>query len=136
MWLNDYDLQIQITGQLFLFIILKVLISLSTKLEFSSYIQYNSASITSAVKTVSCILVTHTGTARPNLSQLSWAWFDSTDPGTFGAPADQGQTEITDATGAIEVEVPNSTLTTGQQGTLIVRADDGSAYGAYNLAIA
>lgn len=93
------------------------------------------ASITAAVKSVTCTLVTRTGDARPNLSSLSWAWFDSQDPATFGAPTDQGETEVTDGTGLIEIEIPSSTLTTGQVGTLVLRADDGSAYGAYNLTV-
>ena len=89
-----------------------------------------------STKIVSCILVTRAGAPRPNLTLLSWAWFDSADPVNFIAPTDQGQVESTDASGEIIAEIPNSTLTSGQTGTLVLRADDGSLMGAYNLQVA
>ena len=66
---------------------------------------------------------------------MSWAWFDAADPNVFIAPSDQGQVETTDGTGEIVVEIPGSGLTSGQIGTLVLRSDDGSSYGAYNLAV-
>lgn len=80
-----------------------------------------------------CNLVNRNGVALPNLINLSWAWFDSVDPNSYGAPSDQGQTESTDGTGKIVVELPNSALSSGQQGTLVLRSDDGLTLGAYNL---
>jgi hypothetical protein len=84
---------------------------------------------------VTCTLVTRDGDPLPNLTALSWAWFDAADPNVFIAPSDQGQIETTDGTGEIVVYIPDSTLTSGQTGTLVLRADDGSSYGAYNLAV-
>jgi hypothetical protein len=85
---------------------------------------------------VTCTLVTRSGAAIPNLTALSWAWFDAVDPNLFGAPSDQGEVETTDGSGVIEVSLPSTTLTAGQSGTLVLRADDGSSLGAYNLAVA
>jgi hypothetical protein len=82
-----------------------------------------------------CTLVTRAGTSRPNLSSLSWAWFDTVDPNIFNAPTDQGFAESTDTQGKIVVELPNSLLSPGQYGTLVLRSSDGSTLGAYNLLV-
>jgi hypothetical protein len=88
------------------------------------------------LRTVTCTLVDRNGNALPNLTLLSWAWFDNQDPNAFGAPADQGQIETTDATALLEINLFNTTLTIGQVGSLVLRADDGTSYGAYNLEVA
>ena len=92
--------------------------------------------VSAVVANVSCILVLRTGVARPGITALSWAWFDAPDPVDFIAPTDTGEVEVTDGTGLIEVEIPGPTLGTGETGSLVVRADDGSAYGVYNLEVA
>lgn len=94
------------------------------------------AGVTVAVRSVTCTLVDRSGTALTGLSNLSWAWFDSTDPVNMVAPTDKGELEETDGTGLIEVNVPNSNLAAGQSGTLILRSDAGNLFGAYNLEVA
>lgn len=99
---------------------------------------FNDAGLTYFVPgsgTVTCTLVTRDGEIRRNLSSLSWAWFDATDPVNFIAPTDTGEIESTDGSGLIEVTLSSTTLTSGQTGTLVLRADDGSAFGAYNLTL-
>jgi hypothetical protein len=86
-------------------------------------------------KVVQCTLVSRSGAPLPNLVNLSWAWFDNVDPTNFAAPTDQGQIESTDGAALIDVSIPNSTLIQGQSGTLVLRSDDGTSLGAYNLAL-
>ena len=85
------------------------------------------------LKNVSCTLVSRVGTSRPNLSNISWAWFDQTDPSIFIAPTDKGSIESTDSAGSIRVLIPGSTLVVGATGTLVLKSDDGLLLGAYNL---
>lgn len=80
-----------------------------------------------------CTLVDRVGTPLPNLIQLSWAWFDNADPSNFVSPTDKGNAETTDAAGLIEVAMPNSSLSSGQTGTLTIRSNDGLLLGSYNL---
>jgi hypothetical protein len=94
------------------------------------------ATITSTVLTVTCRLVDVNGNALPNLSDLSYAWFDQPDPANFTTPVVQGGVESTDGTGEIVVPISGTSLTTGQTGTLVLRSDDGTLLGAYNLAVA
>jgi hypothetical protein len=82
-----------------------------------------------------CSLVDRTGKALPNLTAIDWAWFDSNTPASFIAPTDQGSTESTDGTGQIVVKIPNTTLTAGQIGTLVLRNQAGDIMGAYNLEV-
>lgn len=88
-----------------------------------------------ALRRVTCTLVRRTGAVLPNLSNISWAWFDEIDPSDFNAPTDQGNIEDTDVSGVINILLPGSVLTVGQIGTLILRSDDGLLLGAYNLDI-
>lgn len=81
-------------------------------------------------------LVSCQGAAQANLTNLSWAWFDATDPVDFGAPTDQGEIEITDSGGAFTIEIPGTSLVAGQTGTLVIRSDDGAKAGMYNLEVA
>lgn len=86
-------------------------------------------------KQITGTLVSCQGSAQSNLTLISWAWFDETDPVSFGAPTDQGEVETTTSTGAFLIKLPNTSLDTGEQGTLVLRSDDGSLFGAYNLAV-
>jgi hypothetical protein len=70
-----------------------------------------------------------------SMSGLSWAWFDEPDAGLLVAPTDQGDTETTDLAGLLEIPLVGSALTEGQVGTLVLRSDDGSYYGVYNLQV-
>jgi len=92
---------------------------------------YGGIAFTAALLYVTCNLVDRNGAEQVSLTDLDWAWFDSVDPATFIAPTDQGATESTDGTGEITVDLPNTTLTTGQDGTLVL--SNGTAYGAYRL---
>lgn len=80
-------------------------------------------------------LAERNGTARTSLTSISWAWFDSTDPSTFVAPTDKGNTETTDANGFIEIVLSSSTLTPGQAGTLVIMSSDTLDSGAYILEV-
>lgn len=84
---------------------------------------------------ISLCLADRNGVVLPNLTLLSWAWFDDVDPNDFVAPTDKGQTEITDSTGLLEIGLPNSSLVAGQEGTLVLRSDSGTSTAAYNLEI-
>lgn len=72
--------------------------------------------------------------AQASLSGLSWAWFDG-DVGALSAPTDKGNIESTDASGDLTLSMANSTLTTGQIGTLVLYDPTGSKVGAYRLAV-
>ena len=82
---------------------------------------------------VTCGLVDINGVSLQNLTSLDWSWFDSTDPSTFTTPVDQGAVETTDATGEIAVDLPNTTLTSGQSGSLVL--SDGVALAMYQLSV-
>jgi len=88
---------------------------------------YGGNALASVVLRVTCCL------AQTSLSSLDWAWFDGTDPAAFIAPSDQGSTESTDGDGLISVSLPNTTLTSGQTGTLVL--SDGTAYGVFRLEV-
>jgi len=76
--------------------------------------------------TATVTLVNESGTAQASLSSLKWAWFDSVTPDLFVAPTDKGSTEVTNGSGVLTVDIPNSTKTTGQVGWLIVTNSDGT----------
>lgn len=84
---------------------------------------------------VQCRIVDRSSNPRPNLLNLSWAWFDHTDPVNFISPTDQGALESTDATGIIYIPLPNTTLNPNDIGTLVLRSDDGALIGAYNMPV-
>lgn len=84
---------------------------------------------------VTCTLVNRNGSSLPSLTAISWAWFDAVDPVNYVSPTDTGQVETTDASGVISIDLPNTGLTTGQEGTLVLRSDDGVSLGAYNLEV-
>ncbi len=86
-------------------------------------------------KFVECSLVDRTGKALPNLTTLSWAWFDAVDPSLFIAPTDKGEIETTDGTGLISIKLDNTTLDIDSDGTLVLRSDDGVSLGSFNLTI-
>lgn len=91
---------------------------------------------TASAKGVTCSLVARNGDSIPDLVSLSWAWFDAVDPILMVAPSDQGDSETTDTNGLLLIEIPNSTLLAGQSGTLVLRSDDGTLFGAYSLEVA
>jgi len=82
-----------------------------------------------------CTLVDRNGNPLPGLSNLSWAWFDESDPANFNAPITQGELESTDGSGIIDIDLTGTSLAPGQFGTLILRSDNGVTFGAYNLQV-
>lgn len=80
-------------------------------------------------------LMERDGTIRTSLTNINWAWFDSTNPSTFSAPSDKGSTESTDVNGYLEVSLPSSTLTPGQAGTLVILSNDTLDSGVYVLEV-
>jgi hypothetical protein len=91
--------------------------------------------IMSALPSVKCILTERNGTRQQSLTSLKWAWFDETDPQNFNAPVNVGTIETTDANGLIEVDIPGTTLTQGQEGCLAVMTSDNVDMGLYKLMI-
>lgn len=85
-------------------------------------------------ETVTQSLVNLSGVAQSTLSSVSWAWFDQ-DIAVLNAPTDKGSTETTDSSGEIIISLSNTTLTTGQTGTLILYDSTGSKIGAYRVPI-
>lgn len=61
-----------------------------------------------------------------NLSNLRWAWFDQAVPNLFAAPTDHGTVESTDANGVLTIPLPNSTLSAGGIGWLIITDSTGN----------
>jgi len=80
-------------------------------------------------------LVDSTGTALPNLSNLSWAWFDQSTIDSASTPTDVGNTGSTDGSGLLSLTLPNTTLTTGQTGMLALRDSTGMIYALYRVTI-
>ena len=84
------------------------------------------ADVIGLVKSVQLTLTDEQGTPIPNLTGLKWAWFDQATPDLFLAPTDKGANESTDGSGNLVVEIPNSTLNSGQTGWLTVTDSDGN----------
>ena len=85
--------------------------------------------------TVKCQLAQRDGTIHQNLTSISWAWFDQTDPQNFTAPTDTGTTETTDVNGFIEVTLTSTSLTVGQLGCLALMSSDNVDMGLYKLVV-
>lgn len=75
------------------------------------------------------------GSAQASLTSIKWDWFDEADPKDFTAPTDQGTAETTDGSGNITIAMPNSTLTTGQTGFLVLKNEANDLIGGYRLAV-
>jgi hypothetical protein len=86
-------------------------------------------------KTVTANLVDIGGAAQINLTGLRWSWFNEGSPGIMSAPSDQGTVETTDGSGQIILQVPNTTLTAGQTGFLLLRDPAGLFIGGYRLTV-
>jgi len=80
-------------------------------------------------------LVDIDSSVQANLSNLRWDWFNEPDPQNFNAPSDQGTVETTDGTGELVLDLPNTTLTTGQTGFLVLRDATNNFIGGYRLDI-
>lgn len=76
-------------------------------------------------RTVTVTLTTDGTTPAASLSGLKWAFFDSPQPQSFGAPASQGTGETTDGSGVLTLSV-DTTLASGGVGWLEVTDSDGT----------
>lgn len=86
---------------------------------------FKAAGAAPADPTITLTLNSAPSTPAANLSGLKWAWFDEVTPDLLNAPTDQGAIETTDGSGEIVITLPNTTLTTGQIGFLIITDSDG-----------
>jgi hypothetical protein len=87
-----------------------------------------------ANKVVTFSLLSKVGNPQASLSAVSWAWFDE-DVGALNAPTDKGSIEVSDSSGEMILDLVNTTLTTGQTGTLALYDPTGGKIGAYRLEI-
>ncbi len=85
--------------------------------------------------TLTITLTDTAGNPLPNLSGLTWAWFDETSPESLTSPTDVGNAETTDGSGQFSVELTNTSLTEGQTGTLTLRDSTGYIYGYYEVTL-
>jgi hypothetical protein len=77
------------------------------------------------LRTATFRLVSRSGSAWANLSNLKWAWFDNL-PGSMSAPTDQGADGSTNSTGHIILTLPGSSLSDGGIGFPVVSNTDGT----------
>lgn len=75
-----------------------------------------------ATSTVTATVTDQSGTALTDETGIAWHWTDSFS----GTPTDSGSSETTDGTGEIVVDVPNSSLSSGQFGYLTVKLSNGN----------
>jgi hypothetical protein len=69
---------------------------------------------------VTITLVDRNNSTQVNLSALRWAWFDESSPELFSAPVEQGVAEVTNSSGVLTIGLPNTTLSSGQTGWLVL----------------
>lgn len=75
------------------------------------------------------------GVDRASLTNIRWSWFDQPDPKDQVAPTDQGTAESTDGSGNISIDLPNSTLTSGQIGWLDLRHAGSNLITGFRVAV-
>jgi hypothetical protein len=75
--------------------------------------------------TVTVPLVDVFGNPRTNVTGLTYYWFDQTPPNPLSAPINTGTTS-TDGAGKAVLNIPNTTLTSGQTGFFVVLNSDGT----------
>ncbi len=86
-------------------------------------------------QSVTVNLVDIAGVAQASLTGLRWSWFNEGSPGIMNAPSDEGTVETTDAGGELVLDLPNTTLTSGQTGWLALRDPSGLFIGGYRLQV-
>jgi hypothetical protein len=79
-------------------------------------------------------LTTNGTTPAASLTGIRWAWWDAAPPNLAAAPVDSGTGATTDASGVFSVELPNTTLASGDTGTLLAVINDGTAGSTANRA--
>jgi hypothetical protein len=88
-----------------------------------------------AGETLTITLVDAAGSALPDLTGLSWAWFDESTPDAATAPVNQGTGETTDGAGEFSVQLTNTTLTSGGTGMLALMDSTGYIYAWYRITL-
>jgi hypothetical protein len=79
-------------------------------------------------------LTTNGTTPAASLTGIRWAWWDAAPPDLSTAPVDSGTGATTDASGVFSVELQNTTLASGDTGTLLAIINDGTAGSTANRA--
>lgn len=85
-----------------------------------------SNSVLPKAMTVALPMTAPVGSTVANLSELKWAWFDQSTPDSFTAPTDKGTIASTTGAGVLTLNIPNTTLRSGQIGWLIITNSDGT----------
>jgi len=85
--------------------------------------------------TLTITLVDEAGTTLPNLTGLSWAWFDESTVSTMTAPTAQGTGETTDGSGVLEIDITGTTLGATDTGILTLRDSTGYIYALYRVTL-
>jgi hypothetical protein len=78
------------------------------------------------IKSVTITLVTRSGQPRSNLNSLKWAFFDEQIPNELSSPIAQGEDGTTDESGSFTIELPLTSLDSGDIGFLIISDTDGT----------
>jgi hypothetical protein len=65
------------------------------------------------------------GAPLPNLAGIRWAFYESTNPASWGAPVNQGDAVGTDGGGLVTFEFPSTSLGAGDVGMLAATISDG-----------
>lgn len=89
-------------------------------------LEANDGVVALAARTATVQLVDTSNAPRASLTGLKWAWFDEVTPDLFNAPTDKGTGEVTDGSGVLVVDLPNTLKSSGQVGWLIVTNSDGT----------
>ena len=85
-------------------------------------------------KSAQVSLTTDGSTPAANLTGIRWAWWDAAPPNLAAVPVDSGTGATTNASGMLSVELANSTLNSGDTGTLLAIISDGTPGSAANRA--
>lgn len=81
---------------------------------------YRTVNVLAATKTAVLKLVDDDNNIRPDLTDIYYAWYDSNDPSAFGTARTSGRIETTDENGDLVIDLTNTTLPVGGQGSALV----------------
>mgnify|MGYP006430647407 CR=1 FL=1 len=70
-----------------------------------------------------------------NLTDLSWDWFDEDTLDALTAPTDSRTGATTDSNGVLHIGLINTSVASGQSGTLIIQTNDGLKLAFVNIQI-
>jgi hypothetical protein len=77
-------------------------------------------------RSVSLVVRDLAGNPVPNLTGYKWAWFDQARPDLLTTPVDKGTNATTNGSGVMTINLPNTNLSAGQTGYLIVSNTNGA----------